>query len=155
MYIVTWNIQILNLLYHLSIHQLMLKGARTLKEEGVYLKLNLTIWQADRNHFVRHNINIISTSSYSAKSSPPTLICVTAWVFTIACHYFTFCHGKIFVPVVIKQVMRRMLPHLLYIRMSGAQMYEGGILRSLTIPYSDSFQWRLLSVHSCKVWSIK
>ena len=34
--------------------------------------------------------------------------------------------------------------------MSGAHICEGGTLISLTLPYSDSFQRRLLSVHSCR-----
>ena len=41
--------------------------------------------------------------------------------------------------------------HLLYMRMSGAQMYAGGMRRSLMSPYSDSFHRRLSSVHSCDV----
>ena len=38
--------------------------------------------------------------------------------------------------------------YLLYIRMSGFQISVGGILMSLTEPYSVSFQMRLLSCHS-------
>ena len=40
--------------------------------------------------------------------------------------------------------------YLLYIKISGAQMQAGGILRSLIFSYSDSFHIKLLSVHSYK-----
>ena len=45
----------------------------------------------------------------------------------------------------------RLYVYLLYMRISGFQRDEGGILTSWTLPYSDSFQARLTSIHSLKI----